>query len=317
MIFDGKGLFCHYPCCTIIPWMKYIPVRYDIKFDEPPTFGARPEFVFRSALGFNLHRITCLQRRQESCAECMMRKTCVYSCFFESHVDKDGVALEGRDRASHPFVIEVSQSSDTDFSLLITFIGIGCNYIPYISMAMERSGKSGVGRSRTHFTVLSVTSAGDTIDETLGSVSSHLRNWPSAKKYKSPLAIEMQTPVRLKKEGKYIEKIKLQDFLVSISRRMRILLELYGDNEALDADVDYETLPESIAVGQRWVERKYHSSRQKASMILGGVVGSIAVFGEIGEPVQKLLEASELFHVGKNISFGLGKVTIKSEMEGE
>jgi len=50
-------------------------------------------------------------------------------------------------------------------------------------------------------------------------------------------------------------------------------------------------------------------------MMLGGLIGTIDVSGTFSQFEIKLLEAAEIFHIGKNSSFGLGKIKIKKRLE--
>jgi len=59
-----------------------------------------------------------------------------------------------------------------------------------------------------------------------------------------------------------------------------------------------------------WIELKRYSARQKSNMKLGGVVGDLIIKGEFNDFEISLLEFIDLFNIGKNISFGLGKVEV-------
>ena len=49
-------------------------------------------------------------------------------------------------------------------------------------------------------------------------------------------------------------------------------------------------------------------------MFMGGLVGSVIYEGDLGEYLP-LIEFSEKAHLGKNTSFGLGKIKIQPAME--
>ncbi|GAB5046633.1 hypothetical protein TdN_10250 [Thermodesulfovibrio sp. TK110] len=59
----------------------------------------------------------------------------------------------------------------------------------------------------------------------------------------------------------------------------------------------------------RWFDWERYSYRQNRRMILGGLIGTITFEGNIG-PFLSILKAGEIFHCGKNTSFGLGKYRI-------
>lgn len=289
--------------------MKYLPIKYELKFSERPYYRNPPSFVFRSVIGLSLRQITCALKRQKSCTDCICRDTCIYSIFFESNIGKETNALAGRDKGSHPFVIDLLDTTDESATLQITFIGKAINYIPYINVALEKAGKRGIGKNRTPFEIISITSVFGEFTPSLSELSKKYLVWPSNNNKRSPKRINLVTPCRIKEEGKYISQINLNSLLVAIMRRMTILEEMFGENseiESLSLIDDYVSTP----FNQRWVEKTYYSSRQKTTMKLGGVVGSILIESELQNEILNYVEAMELFHCGKNISFGLGKIEV-------
>ena len=62
----------------------------------------------------------------------------------------------------------------------------------------------------------------------------------------------------------------------------------------------------------RWRDWRRFSTRQKAEMKLGGLVGEVTYEGELA-PFLPFLRAGELTHVGKGTSFGLGRYILREE----
>ncbi|MBW2102778.1 MAG: CRISPR system precrRNA processing endoribonuclease RAMP protein Cas6, partial [Deltaproteobacteria bacterium] len=52
-----------------------------------------------------------------------------------------------------------------------------------------------------------------------------------------------------------------------------------------------------------------YSNRHERRMLMGGMVGSVVYEGRLGE-FMPLLELSSKVHLGKNTSFGLGKMDV-------
>lgn len=262
-----------------------------------------------------LRRLVCILRNQQSCGDCWLAGTCAYSCFFETHIGKKDLEhLPGRDRASHPFVMEVELQDDFHCSLVMTFLGRGRNYIPYVNQAIENAGGRGVGRNRSRFKVLASLIDGKEFDYSLRTASQQSRVWPSGEDiFPAPLMIHLETPCRIKEEGLYISMITLRSLLVSEYRRMQLLEELFGDGDVIFPILDPNTIPESEPREQHWMENRYYSTRQKSELKFGGVVGYLFVKDGLEGFNASLLKAMELFHVGKNVSFGLGKVSMGGE----
>lgn len=297
---------------TIRGWgVKYLPITYSISFKEAPVWRNRPAFVFRSVLGLALKRLTCALKLQDKCADCMVKSSCVYSVFFETNIDKDVQALLGRDRAVHPFVVDIVSLNEKESVLTITFIGRAINYIPYINIALENAGELGIGRNRAKFTVESISANGEKFVPNVRAIEKQCLNWPSKENLsRQPLAINLISPCRIKEQGKYISEIDLNSLLANMSRRISALVELFGDEQDKRDELCFSPCG-SQPVEQKWIEKTYYSSRQKTRMQFGGVVGKVIINEDVPAEDRALIEAMELFHVGKNISFGLGKVEVE------
>lgn len=289
--------------------MRYLTLTYPITFKEKPEWRNPPAFVFRSVIGFALRRLTCALRLQKSCSDCMLNGSCIYSVFFETNVDKDNNSLPGRNRSVHPFVLDIVSLSESEAVINITFIGRAVNYIPYLNIALNNAGELGVGRNRALFEVTGIMVGSKPFVPDLKIIEKQCSTWPSPD-VEAPKAITLVTPCRVKEKGKYISEINLDSLAVNMLRRVTALSELFGDDG--DRERHFELSPvESLPVEQKWTEKTYYSSRQKTRMRFGGVVGRIEIKDEVPRDICNLIEAMELFHVGKNISFGLGKIEVE------
>jgi len=289
--------------------LEYISVNYEISFDEPIHWNICPSIVFRSVLGMQLHALCCVLKDQPSCNSCPVSNTCVYAWFFETHISKDSPSLEGRDRAPHPFVMEYTDIDGAHGSLLITYMGRGSNFIPYVEEALRRAGEHGVTRDRVPYVIDAISCKGVPFVYDFQSIKGMSRIWPieNVPDCTTPLCIKFITPLRIKKDSKYQDSIDLGMLLHAIQRRILTLESLYGNNPA---ECVLEDIPKNNVVGQEWVELPYYSSRQHSLMQLGGVKGGIEVQGSVPGKLMGLLMAGEVFHVGKNVSFGLGQIRI-------
>ncbi len=289
--------------------MKYLTVTYSISFKETPVWSNPPAFVLRSVVGMSLRRLTCALKLQESCRDCMVRESCVYSVFFETNVDKDNPSLPGRDRAVHPFVMDIISLTEYGAVINITFIGRAVNYIPYLNIALTNAGENGIGRNRARFEVTGIMTGSEVFVPNLRDIGRKCSVWPSGK-VGIPQKITFLTPCRIKENRSYISSVSLDSLCVSMLRRMTVLSELFGDEGDRERQLVLSSVP-STPENQKWSENIYYSTRQKTRMLFGGVVGDIAVNGDVPPDVCSLVEAMEIFHVGKNVSFGLGKVKVE------
>ncbi len=289
--------------------MRYLTVTYSIAFKETPEWRNPPAFVFRSVMGLALRRLTCALRLQESCHDCMVRESCVYSVFFETNIGKDTLSLPGRDKAVHPFVLDIVSMTENGAVINITFIGRAVNYIPYVNIALANAGELGVGRNRAPFEVTGIMAGSEEFVPNLKEIARKCSNWPS-ETVDIPQRITLVTPCRIKENKSYISSITLDSLTTNMLRRIKALSELFGDEKDRQRQLTV-TSTSSTPVGQKWTEKTYYSARQKTRMQLGGVVGEISIDGDVSPDISILVEAMKLFHVGKNISFGMGKIKVE------
>ncbi len=301
--------------------IKYKTYHLVIRFRAPVYFDTFPLFAIRSVLGMQLRRLVCLFPRKQ-CVACDLRKQCAYSWLFETPISKENSALSGRDRAPHPFVL----SSDaflhdrTDRMVLsVTVIGPAIAYFPYIYYALSKAGEQGLLRNRTPFSVENVLCAGQSVlnkDGTLD-LSEPVQEWvlgAAGTPVERTVNLAFDTPFRLKKAGHFTAVFSYADVIVSAARRANILSALYGEYEQ-GTEVADVAEPSSVSRRLFWTDLTYYSGRQKRAMKMGGAVGAMDVHGKMSEREVSLLKAAELFHIGKNVSFGLGKVSVAFDKE--
>ena len=297
--------------------MRYLEIICHIQLAKEIRWFGYPETVLGSVLGANLRRICCIVKSLDTCFDCELRNSCVYSWLFESPIDKESLSLNGRDKAPHPFVLEYDQISETEGKIRITLMGKAVYFAPYIISAFRNAGDYGLGRDRIHFAIESTTSDGKEFSGNRSEIENHLKEWKYGQfdcKEKNIIGIELITPCRIKSNGKYLGRLLVQDILKSMQRRMVTLEEFYGDPISPKL---FDSFPYSLDDGQKWEERKHVSSRTSAKMSLGGVIGRIKISGNLDEYQKSLLLAGEVFHVGKNVAFGLGRIKLIYEENGD
>ncbi len=279
----------------------------------PPFKGS----TFRGAFGTALKRIVCALRRQE-CPDCLLNSRCVYAFFFESP-------------PPHPFVVEPPLITKThflpgeafDFNLLL--FGRATEYVPYCIYAFDQMGQTGIGKRvngrRAGFVLKEVRSGpgGETIysseDQRLQRV-----NFSSEITLPEPpggdirqITVRMETPLRVKQENQLTAHLPFHTLIRAALRRVSSLFTHYGSGEP---DLDYKGLVrraqavEIVESDLRWLDWERYSNRQEMKMLMGGMIGSVTYAGDLREflPVLRICEE---VHLGKQTTFGLGKITIE------
>ncbi len=124
-------------------------------------------------------------------------------------------------------------------------------------------------------------------------------------KYKKDFILRFETPLRIKKNGKFVinDSLELESVLNSIYQRSLALQN--KDFEKLPFKPEFKIKSKDIYFN----ELKRFSNVQNTSMQFGGLMGEMWI-SDMDEQSFKLLKLGELIGVGKQTVFGLGKISI-------
>ena len=130
------------------------------------------------------------------------------------------------------------------------------------------------------------------------------------KKFKQPkqkkdFILRLETPLRIKKDGKYVinDSLELESIINSIFQRNLALQN--KDFEKLPFKPKYKLISKDIFFN----DIKRYSNVQNTSLQLVGVMGEMWI-SDIDEESFNWLKLGEIIGVGKQTVFGLGKISI-------
>lgn len=272
--------------------------------------------TLRGGFGHALKRIVCALRRQE-CATCLLAGSCAYAFLFE---------VKDNPRRPHPYVLvppddpkRIFEPNDS-FTFQFILFGRANDYLPHIVYAVKEMGENGLGKKSSAegcFALEKIFQAGEIIyaGETLHTPSS-LRPL-SLTDFSGPmngrLALSCLTPLRLKYTNELQDSLPFHVVIRAALRRISTLEAAYGPGEP---DLDYRGMVsrafkvDTVAADCRWQDIERYSNRQKSAMFFGGVQGRIVYAGEHLAEFMPLLRYCEVTHLGKQTSFGLGKIAV-------
>ncbi|RDH93561.1 MAG: hypothetical protein DIZ77_02515 [endosymbiont of Seepiophila jonesi] len=303
--------------------------RFTFHARDPIQFPAFPGSAVRGIFGHGLKRSVCVTRLND-CNECEIRSHCVYSYLFETPV----MVEKGRN-APHPLVLDVHQlvqryESGEAFSVEATLVGKANRNLPYLIQAWQRAGQRGLGRENARFSLKQA----DVLDFQSRSWQQLFPAEGGAIELPEPFDFEtgsegaspatarvsLVTPYRGKRNGHLVtpESFNIQGFMVSLIRRISRLQELHDPDYArVDlAPLIHATSELSIIDSDlKWKDWTRHSSRQRAYMNMGGVVGTFTVSGEGLRLLWPGLQLGQWTHAGKNTLLGLGEYQIQAEKD--
>lgn len=143
-------------------------------------------------------------------------------------------------------------------------------------------------------------------DGDLKEIEEYIKTFKEPKKPKDELILTFLTPLRIKKDGKFVtdDSLELESILNSIYQRSQALRN--EEFKKLPFKPQYKIKSKDIF----FTDLKRFSNLQNSSMNLGGVMGEMWV-SDLDEKSYKLLKLGELIGVGKQTVFGLGKIKIQ------
>lgn len=273
----------------------------------PPYKGS----TIRGILGRSIKKTVCIFKKQD-CDSCLLKQNCLYSAFFENS-------------SSPPFVLEPPLTEKTDFSKddllefnLILF-GEITKELPYVIYALKE-GKLPVGKSKeAKLNLKEVKKDNRTIYSEAENkiytenLYSELKIPDLGKKENTKIRLHLITPLRVKFRNRLTEELPFHILIRTVLRRIHNVFYNYGKEEPKYNYRELIKKAESVKIVEsntKWFDWKRYSSRQEKAMFMGGITGSVVYEGELGEFIP-LIKLCEILHLGKQTSFGLGKIKIE------
>ncbi|MEW6614996.1 MAG: CRISPR system precrRNA processing endoribonuclease RAMP protein Cas6 [Thermodesulfobacteriota bacterium] len=293
----------------------------------PPYKGSS----FRGVFGIALKKVVCALRKQD-CKDCLLREKCVYSFVFETPAARDEPGDRKRVASPpHPYVIEpsdtkrISFKEGEPFDFFLLLFGKANDYLPYFIYAFEQMGKLGIGKKidgkRARFLLKKVICngklaySGETGKITTDKCTEELQieNFmPDDLANVHRIDISLKTPLRLKFQNRLEADLPFHILTRAMLRRVYSLQNYYGSGEpSLDyrGIVDRAKTVETVNSSLRWFDWERYSNKQDQSMLMGGIVGEVSYSGDLTE-FMPFVRFCEKVHIGKQTSFGLGKIEI-------
>lgn len=309
-----------------------LPVaRYRLTFRVTETIHF-PEYagsMIRGAFGRALRKIACMTR-QSDCKSCPLYRSCPYTAIFETP-PPEGEALQKFSQIPNAYVIEppawgkrvVEVGEELSFGLIL--FGRARDQLALVIFALQRAFKYDVGHGKADLlTVYRVgLKAVDNCHEqlvympTMERVVAHDQTTTLNTPLGDEVTIRLITPMRIQKNGRPLgpEAITPRAVLITLIRRVT-LLSYYQNGEPVELDftaLAKETDSVAMVVDLGWKDWTRYSSRQKQTMSLGGVIGTIK-FQHLSPLLRVFLASGTLTHIGKNASFGMGRYVIESRV---
>ncbi|MFN3479764.1 MAG: CRISPR system precrRNA processing endoribonuclease RAMP protein Cas6 [Thermodesulfovibrionales bacterium] len=296
--------------------------------------------AIRGIFGYALRRVVCVVKKSR-CDDCILRLKCIYAAIMESSIPETHPYHRKYKNAPHPYIIippltrrQYFKPDDSIF-FEIVLVGKANEYLPYFVYTFTEMGRIGIGKDKGKFDVFSVEALNlngtmAEIFNTNGILRTEgfridynlLERTERSQKseIKDEITLFFETPLRIKEHDKLSKDIPFNLLIKRLSERALLLEHLYCSAEidsernesivALNKLLEDSENVETIKNKLRWVDWERYSSRQQTKMKFGGWIGEITYKGDF-QKYMTLLKLGEFIHVGKAVTFGLGKYRIK------
>jgi CRISPR-associated endoribonuclease Cas6 len=312
---------------------QFAPFQFLLKTLDTINLPAYKGSTLRGAFGHAFKKVVCVNK-EKICGSCLLRGKCVYSYVFETPSPSDTSKMRKYPFAPHPFVVtpplEEKRTYRQNEALCfeLTLIGKSIDFLPHFIYTFDELGKMGIGKGKDHLEQVSAINIGERSKdkgEEATSIYSGKDRTPknNCRVLKGddlmpfnfkPLTLNLLflTPTRLKFDGNLSPRPKFHILFRNLLRRISLLSYFHcGEELGLDFRGLIEKSKEVTVQKENltWFDWERYSNCQETKMKMGGFIGSITFEGNLKELLPFII-LGEYIHVGKGISFGLGKYKI-------
>lgn len=300
---------------TILPIARY---QFRFQVIEKIVLSEYAGSALRGTFGRSLRKICCMTK-QEECKTCPLYRTCPYTNIFETPAPENH-QIQRFSQVPNGYIIEPPewgsknyQAGDV-FQFHLVLVGKLITQLPLITFAFKRALEHNLAGGKAMFLDLLLSQPNQLLQSILvnDQIIDHADFISLPEQYSSQMELHFRTPLRLQDNGKplRVNQITLERFLISLAKRISLLMEFHASPIHLDFSKLIAQIPQIEASHQLiWQDWTRYSSRQQQKMKLGGVLGKWQL-KNIPLDWAKLLYIGQWLHNGKNATFGLGHYDI-------
>ncbi|MFC0322776.1 CRISPR system precrRNA processing endoribonuclease RAMP protein Cas6 [Gallibacterium melopsittaci] len=296
---------------SVLPIARYC---FQFQVTQPIVLPDYAGSALRGVFGRALRKICCMTKQPE-CKSCPLYRTCPYTNIFETPAPENH-QLQHFSQVPNGYIIEPPEWGVKEYQtgeilqFHLVLVGKLISQLPLITFAFKRALEYDLAGGKANLTNLYLSPINQPVQSILENdrIIDHQDYVCLPKQFSSQMELDFQTPLRLQENGKPLRanQITLERFLISLAKRISLLMEFHAVPIALDFPTLIAQIPQIKSSHQlHWQDWTRYSSRQKQKMTLGGLMGKWQL-ENVSSEWAKLLYIGQWLHNGKNTTFGLG-----------
>ena len=283
-------------------FIKYLPIKIFLTSIEKAVLPAFLGSTLRGAVG-----------------QALYTDTAAYTYLYNNRT------LKGNSQdVVNPYIIvppemnRISYRAGDELNFNMVLLGDAEQYAQALVNALQLVQKLKLGASRYPFELKKITHC---LDQRIIWQNAHLnetaiqsavlpyRTLPDVRQ----LTIQMQTPLRIRRNGLLLEKVDFSTIIRNITKRIEAIVERYGGWVDRIETERIRILASQVCITQNSLQKnnmERYSNRLGEKMDFSGLIGSMQFEGALS-PFVPWLYAAQILHIGRNTTFGMGKIEVE------
>lgn len=283
-------------------FIKYLPLKISLTAIENAVLPAFLGSTVRGAIG-----------------QALYADSAAFTYLYNNHaLDRSGKDVVNPYIIVPPLIDKTSYQIGEELSIDLILLGNAIDYAPSLIYALQSARKLQLGASRYSFALKKIIHGtnrrivwqdGLLNKIAIQSITLPYKTLPDVK----GVSISLKTPLRIRRNGALIEAVDFLTIIRNITNRMEAIAKRYGglaDNMEIK---QVQILASEVAIVQNQLEMKNikrYSNRLGEKMDFGGLLGSVQFEGNL-TPFVPWLYAAQILHIGRNTTFGMGKIEVE------
>jgi hypothetical protein len=299
------------------------------------------ESALRGGFGSTFKRMVCVHSMEKTCCQCILANKCAFSVIFSPSQNDEGF-LKHHIAIPRPFALYINPNKTAflqqdKIKIEMLLIGKAIEYFPYVFLSLQELGNTGWGKpnakgERGKFTIEKIEELTEEGSKRIIYEENKKEAGLMPKGFILKNALERQyvqnkcgrfktvfeTPVRMKKDKKIVTYPEFYILIRTVIHRLNSFSYFYGDGNLLKGAAPIIEKAKKVRIIEcktNFEQFPYYSKRQNEKLYLGGLVGEVVYEGNLAL-FYNYLKSAELLGIGKNTTFGFGRMRLQILGEG-